>query len=730
MGPPRASDEHAASGGRECGLDGVGQGFVLAGRYRLEERLQADLRGSQWRAVDQTLERQVVVRALDASNPQADDIVDAARRAALAEDPRLVRILDVGSQSTPVGHVTYIVSEHVNGRALADVVAAAPLPAETARRLVGEAAQALARAGSRGLHHLRLDPGSVWITSDGSVKLSGTAIEASVAGVEPETSQAAERVDSVGLVSILYAAITGRWPGAGSSRLGVAPLVNGRPVGPGDLVAGIPNDLDTLCTVTLGPHDDGPRSPAELAEQLAPWARSAQLTDPRGLTLTGPNRPAPRPAQRSTQQPGRPALRPGARQAESARAGGLPASPRHPRRPDAPPVRPAAAATSASAPAVVVTPPTGRAPASPTPPAVPASPAAPASLRPAPLPPQPASPAPASPLTTSPATASPAPASPLPAAQPPAAAPPAPPAAPPPTSPPPAAAPPAGRNGDRPDQVDDLFRPASDTGSGYDDRRRGIEPPDLDAPFGVVGTAGRSGPWTGFGRPSDGEEYLGPFLPPAPLTRPTDDQSRLVLVVVAVVVVVGLGVALWSLRDFGAGSDGVLPTPSASTVAPTASPTASPSASASVSAPPPAVKPVVAGLRALDPLGDQEENDGLVSRAFDSDPGTAWRSSRYKTQLFGGLKDGLGIAVQLEEPAPVTEVTVDSQGSDGIVELRINTEPTFDGSNVVATGTVQDGKVVLRPTRPVTTEFLLLWVTRLPQVDGQGQMFVSEITLK
>jgi len=75
-------------------------------------------------------------------------------------------------------------------------------------------------------------------------------------------------------------------------------------------------------------------------------------------------------------------------------------------------------------------------------------------------------------------------------------------------------------------------------------------------------------------------------------------------------------------------------------------------------------------------------------------------------------------------------VTVDSQGSDGIVELRINTEPTFDGSNVVATGTVQDGKVVLRPTRPVTTEFLLLWVTRLPQVDGQGQMFVSEITLK
>src|SRR5690606_32210440 len=33
----------------------------------------------------------------------------------------------------------------------------------------------------------------------------------------------------------------------------------------------VPNDLDTLCAVTLGPHDDGPHSPGELVRELEPW---------------------------------------------------------------------------------------------------------------------------------------------------------------------------------------------------------------------------------------------------------------------------------------------------------------------------------------------------------------------------------------------------------------------------------------------------------------------------
>jgi hypothetical protein len=790
------------------GLDGVGQGFVLAGRYRLEERLQADSRGSQWRAVDQTLERQVVVRILDAAHPQTEDIVDAARRAALAEDPRLVRILDVGSQPVPGGHATYVISEHVNGRTVASAVSAGPLPAELARRIVGEASQALARAASRGLHHLRLEPSAVWITHDGAVKVSGTAIDASVAGAEYETSDAAERADAVGLVSVLYAALTGRWPGPDKTGLGAAPRVGGRPVPPGDLSAGVPNDLDTLCAVTLGPNDDGPRTPAELADELSPWARSAQLTDPRGLALNSPNRPAPRPAPKPVQHPpvrpvARPAAPSSAPSAAPAARGSAPpppaaapasAPPAPAPAPPARPARPAAATAGAAAPAAAPSAPATAAPG-PTPePSWIAQPAAPKTgrgkkprvtrgtqhapqharggrggqpgdefangpgasvLTPPAVPtaaPAPDAPAAAAPSTpAAPATRTPAPGTPAPAeillpqdapdrsgpvgAQRPAqgstsaperqTAPSASAQAPAP------AAPPTSRPDSRPlGGAADLFTPSPTNGAGYSYPGARDDPYET-MPFGAVGTV--RGPWAGLGKADDHEEYLGPFLPPAPLTRPTKDQSRLVLAIVAGAVVVLLIVALWSLRDFGSpGDTTVTPLPSVSTSAPT-TPAPSPSVSASTPAATPSTStavPVVDGLRALDPLGDNEENDQLVSNAADGNPQTEWRTARYNTQAFGGLKTGLGLAIKLGERAPVAEVDIDTRGNDGVVELRVADGPDFEGSSVIATGTVTDGRLVLKPERPIATEWLIVWVTRLPDVNGSGQFYVSEIKLR
>jgi F5/8 type C domain len=256
----------------------VGHGSVLAGRYRLEERVRTRPDGSTWRAVDETLERGVLVEAFAVGPQKGAEIVDAARRAALVEDVRLQRILAAGEERG----MSYVVLERVPARTLADLVGSGPLPPEIARRIVGEAAEALDRAASRGLHHLRLRPTSLIVGRDGHVTVTGTAIDAASEGEEPSSDTAARRSDAVGLVALLYAALTGRWPGPQDAGLPRAPRVAGRPVAPGDLVAGVPNDLDTLCVVTLGPHDDGPRSPRDLARQLAPWASAGPLTDPRG----------------------------------------------------------------------------------------------------------------------------------------------------------------------------------------------------------------------------------------------------------------------------------------------------------------------------------------------------------------------------------------------------------------------------------------------------------------
>jgi hypothetical protein len=226
------------------------------------------------------------------NHPFAADVADAARRAALIDDVRLVRVLDVGSD----GEVGFVVSEYVDGDSLATLVERSPLSPPAVRRIIGEVAQGLDGAAGRGLHHLRLTPRSVIVCRDGSVKISGTAVEAAAAGLEPDHAATASRVDTVALIALLYSGLTGRWP-LGDAGFPPAPRgEGGGPVPPADLVPGVPNDLDTLCVVTLGSAEDGPRTPAELVAELAPWptAEEAPLrAAPRRLPGEGAAKPSP-----------------------------------------------------------------------------------------------------------------------------------------------------------------------------------------------------------------------------------------------------------------------------------------------------------------------------------------------------------------------------------------------------------------------------------------------------
>ncbi|CAN5400293.1 hypothetical protein BH11ACT1_BH11ACT1_05730 [soil metagenome] len=274
-------------------VDVVGRGTVLAGRYRVLQPLASDLEGSPaWQATDQILDRSVRVRILVSGNvPQA---LDAARRAALVSDPRLVRVLDVGSHEG----VSYVVTEEVRGPSLADLLARGPLTGDQARAIVGEVAAALEIARRRGVHHLALRPSVVHITPDDRVLLTGLAFDGALLGQGLGDARTTTRADTVGLVRLLYAALTGRWPvGAqdlvpttGLGSLPAAALAADGPVPPADLVAGVPADLDTLCVVTLGSNDDGPHSPAELVRELEPWGeiRSIGLA---GRANSGPSVP-------------------------------------------------------------------------------------------------------------------------------------------------------------------------------------------------------------------------------------------------------------------------------------------------------------------------------------------------------------------------------------------------------------------------------------------------------
>src|SRR5699024_5881549 len=129
------------------------------------------------------------------------------------------------------------------------------------------AATALETARKRGVHHLALSPGSLHLTRDGTVVVTALAVAAAQSGIEVPDAPTAARAAAVGLVPLLYTALTGPWPGAPppAARAGSA----AQP--PAEVAEGIPHDLDTLCSVTFGPHRDGPYTPGELVRELQPW---------------------------------------------------------------------------------------------------------------------------------------------------------------------------------------------------------------------------------------------------------------------------------------------------------------------------------------------------------------------------------------------------------------------------------------------------------------------------
>jgi hypothetical protein len=282
-------------------VQGVGPGTLLGGRYAVTLRTSQAPSHERWRASDHTLEREVVLVCFPASSPIAAAALDAARRAAGVEDPRLVRVLDVGTDQG----VAFVVEEPLTGAVpLSHLLQSGGLSADEVRRLTGETASALDKASHRGLHHLALTPSTVLRMPDGSVKVRGLATEAVLTGADRISDAQAARADAIGLVKVAYAGLTGRWPAvsvdgglvgpgpAAGTGLEDAPPVVGGVTAPSEIAPGVPNDLDLICRMTLSSRSGrrGPLSPGDLALQIAPWPSGPPQSD----GASGIRLPAPR----------------------------------------------------------------------------------------------------------------------------------------------------------------------------------------------------------------------------------------------------------------------------------------------------------------------------------------------------------------------------------------------------------------------------------------------------
>ena len=249
-------------------------GTRLGGRYRLEDRLAATGGWSAWKAIDEILARPVSVITFAAGFPRLEQVVTAARAASRLTDTRLTQVFDV-EDSWDHG---YIVLEWPVGDTLGDLVSEGSIDSTGAARIVAEAAAALSGAHAAGLAHLCLRPDAIRWTAGGGVKLTGLGIDAALSGVAVEDPELA---DTRGLGELLYAALTGLWPGPDSPELPAAPQPGGLLPRPGQVRAGVPTALDEITWRALAaPGFDNQaayRSPAELAAALSAAIPPLQL---------------------------------------------------------------------------------------------------------------------------------------------------------------------------------------------------------------------------------------------------------------------------------------------------------------------------------------------------------------------------------------------------------------------------------------------------------------------
>ncbi len=217
-------------------------GTMLSGRYRLEARIGAGGMSTVYRALDETLLRQVAIKLMNREVTADSDELERFRREARAvaqlSHPHVVGVIDAGEDED--GR-PYIVFEYVEGETLKDRIrrlGRLPIPEAVAYSI--EIARALGAAHARHIVHRDVKPQNVLIDEEGSAKVTdfgiartldeeGLTADGRVLGttdyVSPEQAlgrPVTGQSDLYSLGVVLYEMLTGEVPFKGENQIAVA----------------------------------------------------------------------------------------------------------------------------------------------------------------------------------------------------------------------------------------------------------------------------------------------------------------------------------------------------------------------------------------------------------------------------------------------------------------------------------------------------------------------------
>jgi serine/threonine protein kinase len=146
------------------------------GPYRFLERIGEGGLGEVYRARDTKLGRTVVVKCVPAEIARSEGT--RARLATVAatltrlSHPHLAEFYELVEE----GDEVFLISEHVDGESLGQVLAGRPINPRRAAELAAQIADALAEAHGAGVLHLDLRPDTIMVTRKGRAKVLDTGL--------------------------------------------------------------------------------------------------------------------------------------------------------------------------------------------------------------------------------------------------------------------------------------------------------------------------------------------------------------------------------------------------------------------------------------------------------------------------------------------------------------------------------------------------------------------------
>lgn len=162
---------------------------------------------------------------------------------------------------------------------------------------------------------------------------------------------------------------------------------------------------------------------------------------------------------------------------------------------------------------------------------------------------------------------------------------------------------------------------------------------------------------------------------------------------------------------------------------------ASSSAAPTSSSAPPAVKLTITDATVYDPQGKPPADyESYVDRAYDGDPSSFWLTWVYKQQFGranGGLKDGVGLILNFGKPVTPSSVTISTLTPNTTIEIRSasSANPALSSTQVLGSATLQNDPVTISMPNAPTSQYLLVWVTKLAPYGQQWQSNIAEITV-